>query len=298
MTVTILPLTDHFVAEVGDVDLAQPLSGEDLAAVKAAFWKYAVLVFPGQQLDQEGHLAFASHFGPLEAGTGIGREGKAPRIDQKLADISNLGPDGQLIDPASRVALYQKGNRLWHTDASFRHVPALCSLLYANTVVPLGGQTEFADQRAAYDALPPETQAELATLVAEHSIFNSRERVGMLEFNPEEQERLPPVPQAMVRTIPESGRRTLYVAAHAGRVLGMEKAAGRALIDRLIDHVTQRQFTYLHRWRVGDLVMWDNRCTLHRGREFDGQRWVRDMQRATVLDRANSCEQENLPIPA
>jgi alpha-ketoglutarate-dependent 2,4-dichlorophenoxyacetate dioxygenase len=193
--------------------------------------------------------------------------------------------------------MYKAGNRLWHTDSSFKFRPGLCSLLYARTVVPLVRYTEFADKRAAYDALPAEMKARLEGLVAEHSIATSRQRSGFTSFSNEEAKRLPPVPQALVRTIPQSGRKSLYVASHAGRILGMPDAEGRALIDELIAHVTQRQFVHAHRWRPRDLVMWDNRCTLHRGTDFDDLRWVRDMRRATVSDIANTCEQEGLAVP-
>jgi alpha-ketoglutarate-dependent 2,4-dichlorophenoxyacetate dioxygenase len=298
MPVTIFPITPEFAAEVGDVDLAAPLSPDDLAAVKGAFWKYAVLIFPEQRLTQEQHLAFAANFGPLEAGTGIARKYKPLRIHKLLADVSNLDPDNQVLGNDTKLKAYQLGNRLWHTDASFRKVPALCSLLYAHTVVPIGGHTEFADQRAAYDALPEKMKTRLTGLAAEHSIFTSREHLGITGFDKEEMERLPPVPQALVRTIPESRRKSLYVAAHAGRILGLPDAEGRRLIDELIAHTTQRQFVYTHRWRVHDLVMWDNRCTMHRGTAYDDVRWKRDMHRATALDVANSCEQEGIRVSA
>lgn len=298
MGITVSPMTPEFVAEIGDVDLSKPLAPEDFAAIKEAFWKYAVLIFPEQHLDQEQHLAFASCFGPLLEGTGIGRSNKPLRLRRELADVSNLDADGELIERGGRLNRYQLGNRLWHTDASFRYVPALCSLLYANAVAPIGGNTEFADQRAAYDTLPEETKRRLTGKVAEHSIFNSRGRLGMTDFEPEERERLPPVPQVLVRTIPESGRKSLYVASHAGRIFGMPDVEGRALINQLLSHTTQRQFVYTHRWRVHDLVMWDNRCTMHRGTDYDETRWKRDMQRATVADVANSCEQEGVRISA
>ncbi len=293
MGITVAPVTPAFVAEIGDVDLSRPLGAEELQAIKDAFWQYAVLIFPEQQLSQEQHLDFARQFGPLEAGTGIGRNNPS-RIRPELADVSNLNYEGEFVDPDSRLRWYQLGNRLWHTDASFRRVPALCSLLYAHTVVPIGGHTEFADQRAAYDALPAQTRRRIARRVAEHSIFTSRARIGLTDFEPGERERLPPVPQALVRTIPQTGRKSLYVASHAGRILGMPEAEGRALIDQLIAHTTQRQFVHFHRWRVHDLVLWDNRCTMHRGTDYDDTRWKRDLHRATVADCANSCEQEGI----
>ena len=190
--------------------------------------------------------------------------------------------------------MFQLGARLWHTDNSFKCLPARASLLYARSIPPIGGHTEFADERAAYDALPAEMKRQLETLVAEHSIFNSRARLGFSDFNEDERSRMPPVPQAVVRRIPEASRKSLYLASHAGRIFGMPEEEGRALIDELIAHATQRQFVYTHRWRMHDLVMWDDRCTMHHGTEFDDLRWKRDLQRAKVCDIANSCEQEGI----
>jgi alpha-ketoglutarate-dependent 2,4-dichlorophenoxyacetate dioxygenase len=298
MGITVFPVTPDFIAEIGDVDLSTSLGKADVSAIKEAFWKYAVLIFPDQRLSQEQHLDFARHFGPLETGTGISRGDNPLRLRGELADVSNIDHEGRFLEQGSRLKQYQLGNRLWHTDASFRRVPAFCSLLYANSVVPIGGHTEFADQRAAYDALPEDTKRDLDGRVAEHCIFTSRARVGVTEFEEEELRQFPPVPQMLVRTIPESGRKSLYVAAHAGHILDMPEEKGSALIDRLIAHTAQRQFVYTHRWRVHDLVMWDNRCTMHRGTDYDDTRWKRDMQRATVADVANSCEQEGVRIPA
>ena len=297
MTITLSPITPAFAAEVGDVDLAQPLAADDLAAIKQAFWKYAVLIFPDQQLDADRHYEFARQFGPVEVDRVLDTSLHPHRIDPKFADISNLDAQGRIWGESSRQRMYKAGNKLWHTDSSFKYTPGLCSLLYARTVVPLGGHTEFADQRAAYDALPDDTKRKLQGLVAEHCIAYSRRRSGFHDFTDDEAKRLPPVPQALVRTLRESGRKTLYVASHIGRILGMPEAEATALIDRLTAHVTQRQFVYTHRWRPNDLVMWDNRCTLHRGTDFDDLRWVRDMRRATVSDHANSCVQEGLAVP-
>jgi alpha-ketoglutarate-dependent 2,4-dichlorophenoxyacetate dioxygenase len=162
----------------------------------------------------------------------------------------------------------------------------------------VGGHTEFADQRAAYDALPAAMKRRLEGLVAEHCIAYSRRRSGFDDFTEDEAKRLPPVPQVVVRTIPQNGRKSLYVASHIGRIFEMPDAEAGALVEQLIAHTTQRQFVYTHRWRPHDLVMWDNRCTMHRGTDFDDLRWVRDMQRATVSDIANTCEQEGIPVPA
>jgi len=298
MSVIVVPVTASFAAEIGDIDLSQPVAPSDLQTIDEAFAKYAVLIFPDQRLSQGQHLKFAEHFGPLETTIGVYRKDAPLRLPAELADVSNLNHENEVWGKESRVRLFQLGNRLWHTDSSFKRVPARASLLYARSIAPVGGHTEFADERAAYDALSEEMKRRIATLVAEHSIFNSRARLGFTNFNEEERREMPPVPQVLVRTIPESGRKSLYLASHAGRIFGMSEAEGRALIDHLIAHATQRQFVYTHRWRVNDLVMWDNRCTLHRGTEFDDLRWKRDVQRATVCDVANSCEQEGVAIAA
>ena len=298
MSLTVVPITESFAAEIGDIDLSQPVASCDLETINEAFAKYAVLIFPDQRLSQGQHLEFARHFGPLETTIGVYRKDAPLRLSTELADVSNLNHENEVWGKESRVRLFQLGNRLWHTDSSFKRVPARASLLYARTIAPVGGHTEFADERAAYDALPEEMKRRIATMVAEHSIFNSRGRLGFTNFNEEERREMPAVPQVLVRTIPQSGRKSLYLASHAGRIFGMSEAEGRALIDHLIAHATQRQFVYTHRWRVNDLVMWDNRCTLHRGTEFDDLRWKRDVQRATVRDVANSCEQEGVAIAA
>jgi len=298
MTITVAPVTPSFAAEIGDADLSRPLADDDVAAIKDAFAKYAVLIFPDQRLSQDQHLDFAKHFGPLETTIGVYRKDTPLRVRKEFADVSNITHDDKLWGKDSRHRMFQMANRIWHTDSSFKRLPALASLLYARSIPPVGGHTEFADERAAYDALPDDTKRRLAGLVAEHSIFNSRARLGFSNFSDEERRELPPVPQVVVRTIPESGRKSFYLASHAGRILGMGEAEGRALIDELIAHATQRQFVYTHRWRVNDLVMWDNRCTMHRGTEFDDLRWKRDVQRATVSDVATSCEQEGITVAA
>jgi len=298
MAITVCPVTPGFVAEIGDVNLSTTLEPADLADVKDAFTKYAVLIFPDQHLSQDQHLDFARNFGPLETTIALFRKEAKLRVRKEFADVSNLDPDNKVWGENSRRRMFELGNRLWHTDSSFKRLPARASLLYARSIPPVGGHTEFADERTAYDVLPEEMKRRLQGLVAEHSIFNSRGRLGFTEFSDEEREGMPPVPQALVRVIPESGRKSLYLASHAGRIFGMPEPEGRALIDALIAHATQRQFVYTHRWRVHDLVIWDNRCTMHRGIEFDDLRWQRDMQRATVSDVANSCEQEGLAVAA
>jgi alpha-ketoglutarate-dependent 2,4-dichlorophenoxyacetate dioxygenase len=298
MAITVCPVTQGFAAEIGDVDLAKPIAADDLAAIKDAFAAYAVLIFPEQRLSQDQHLDFARLFGPLETTIAVFRKDQKLRLRPELSDVSTLGPDAEVWERESRLRMFQMGNRLWHTDSSFKRLPALASLLYARSIAPVGGHTEFADERAAYDALPDATKRRLDGLVAEHSIFNSRARLGFTNFSDEERQNMPAVPQVLVRTIPESGRKSLFLASHAGRILGMPEAEGRALIEELVAHATQRQFVYTHRWRVHDLVIWDNRCTMHRGTEFDDLRWKRDAQRATVSDIANTCEAAGIAVAA
>jgi alpha-ketoglutarate-dependent 2,4-dichlorophenoxyacetate dioxygenase len=298
LAITVVPVTPSFAAEVGDVDLSGPIDPADLTAIKDAFATYAVLIFPDQHLSQDQHLDFAKHFGPLETTIGVYRNDAPLRVRKEFADVSNLAHDNELWGRESRLRMFQLANRIWHTDSSFKRVPALASLLYARAIAPIGGHTEFTDLRAAYDALPEETKRRIGSLVAEHSIFNSRARLGFTNFSDEEREAMPPVLQVLVRRIAESGRKSLYLASHAGRILGMPEGEGLVLIDQLAAHATQRQFVYTHRWRVYDLVIWDNRCTMHRGTEFDDLRWRRDVQRATVSDVANTCEQAGIAVAA
>jgi alpha-ketoglutarate-dependent 2,4-dichlorophenoxyacetate dioxygenase len=298
MTITVNAYPPNFVAEVYDVDLSKPVSAEDMHAIKQVFWKYGVLVFPEQKLAPQDHVNFAQQFGPVEMDRVLVQENAAPRLGHAFADISNLNREGKIWDKDSRQRMYKAGNRLWHTDSSFKYKPGLCSLLYSMKVVPIGGHTEFADQRAAYDALSPEMKTRLQGLIAMHGIEYSRQRTGFANFDPDETKRLPPVPQLLVRTLPESGRKSLYVASHIGRIKGMPDEEAEALVQQLMAHIVQRQFVHIHRWRPNDLVMWDNRCTMHRGTDFDDLRFVRDMRRATVSDVANTCEQEGVAVPA
>ena len=290
------PVTESFAAEVGDVDLSKPLSAEDVADIRASFDRYAVLVFPGQELSTGQHLDFARHFGLLETSIATHRKDTKLRVVAEIADVSNLTETNEVWGENSRQRMFQLGNRLWHSDSTFKHTPAYASLLYARSIPPVGGHTEFCDMRAAYDALPEETKRRIDGLVCEHSIFTSRAKLGFTNFSAEERAVMPPVPQVLVRTIPQTGRKCLYLASHAGRIIGMDDAQGRALIDELTAHATQRQFVYTHRWRVNDLIIWDNRQTMHRGTPFDDLRWKRDVQRATVEDVANSCVQAAMKV--
>jgi alpha-ketoglutarate-dependent 2,4-dichlorophenoxyacetate dioxygenase len=291
MAINLFPVTSEFVAEVGDVDLSKPLSTEDAVAIEEAFLKYAVLIFPAQQLTADQHVAFAERFGPLEPNINTYQdEVKADRIDPRISDVSNLDHENSLLPAQSRKRTSGLANRLWHTDSIFRHVPARASLLYARIVAPIGGLTEFTDMRAAWDALPDSMRERIDGHVVEHSIFHSRAKVGATVFTDRERASLPPSKQVLVRTIPETGRRALYLASHAVRIMGLPELESTRLIEDLMAHATQRQFVYSHRWRVDDLVVWDNRCTMHRGTRYEENRWKRDMHRATVSDMGNTIE--------
>jgi alpha-ketoglutarate-dependent 2,4-dichlorophenoxyacetate dioxygenase len=295
MAIEVTPLHPTLGAEVRGVDLSRPVSPGVFAEIEAAFNRHGILVFPDQRLTDEQQLAFTQLFGPLEVNPNYA--GAKMRLRPDIADISNLDAEGQVLARDDRRNLFNLGNQLWHTDSSFKRVPAKCSLLSARELPssgPMGGgETEFADLRAAWDALPEARRRELDGLVVEHSIFRSRSQIGFADFNDEIFKQLPPVPQALVRHHPASRRTSLYLASHASHIIGWPVEKGRALIEELIAFATQPRFVYQHRWTVGDLVTWDNRCTMHRGRPYDDtQRRV--LHRTTVSDRANTLEQEGL----
>ena len=288
---TIQPIHTDFAAEVFDIVLSKKLSNEDINSIKEAFWKHAVLVFPDQNLSLDQHVDFATLFGPIEMNVNTYQEEvKKHRFDYRVSDISNLDEEDNILSENSRKRMSGLANRLWHTDSIFRHTPALASALYALTIVPIGGKTEFADTRAAWDALPDVMKNKIEKLIVEHSIFHSRAKIGFTNFTEKERAAIPPSRQVLIRTIPENQRKALYIASHAMRIIGMSDHEGATLLDELMTHATQSQFVYSHRWRVGDLVIWDNRCTLHRGTDYDEKRFKRDMRRATVSDVGNSVE--------
>jgi alpha-ketoglutarate-dependent 2,4-dichlorophenoxyacetate dioxygenase len=299
MAIGVTPLHPTLGAEIRGVDLTHPVMPEVFAEIDAAFSRYGILVFPDQPLTDEQQLAFSRLFGALEVNPNYA--GAKMRLRPDIADISNLDAEGQVLARDDRRNLFNIGNQLWHTDSSFKRIPAKCSLLSARELPssgPIGGgETEFADMRAAWDALPEAKKRQLHGLVVEHSIFRSRSQLGFADFNDEIFKALPPVPQALVRHHRHSGRTSLYLASHASHVIGWPVEEGRALIEELIAFATQPQFVYQHRWAVGDLVIWDNRCTMHRGRPYDDtQRRV--LHRTTVSDVTNTLEQEGLVAPA
>jgi alpha-ketoglutarate-dependent 2,4-dichlorophenoxyacetate dioxygenase len=272
-----------FAAEVEGVDLRQPLSPEDVAAIHAGMDQYAVLVFHDQPIDDAQHLAFTRSLGEIEHA--IGTSLRAPdeyRLPTTFADVSNLDRDSAVFARDDRRRLFGIGNRLWHSDSSFKATPAKYSLLRAVSVPSRGGNTEFAYMVAAYDALDAETRAEVEDMVCEHSQVFSRQQLGFFEFTDEERARFAPVRQRLVRTHPVTGRKSLYLSSHAGGIVGWPVPEARAFLRDLVEHATQRQFVYAHRWRVGDLVMWDNRQTMHRARPFPANE-PRDMRRTTLM---------------
>jgi alpha-ketoglutarate-dependent 2,4-dichlorophenoxyacetate dioxygenase len=282
MTVTIRQLHPHFFGEVSGVDLRKPLSSEEARDIEAGMDKYAVLLFRDQDITDEQQLAFARNFGERENARGGTVTKKADyRLTSGLNDVSNLGKDGKPLPREHRTHLFNLGNCLWHSDSSFRPIPAKFSLLSARVVNPKGGNTEFADMRAAYDALDAETRAEIENLICEHSLMYSRGSLGFVDYSDEEKQMFKPVLQRLVRTHPVHGRKSLYLSSHAGAIRGMSVPEARLLLRDLTEHATQPQFVYVHTWTVHDLVMWDNRQTMHRVRRYD-QSQPRDMRRATV----------------
>jgi alpha-ketoglutarate-dependent 2,4-dichlorophenoxyacetate dioxygenase len=293
MAVSFHQLHPEFAAEVSGVDCAKPLSPDDVAAIDAGMDKYAVLVFRDQDITDEQQLAFTKQFGPLEAYGSPGhiRKDVEQRTPKGVADFSNLDKDGNILSAEERVWFFKLGDRLWHSDSSFRPVPAKYSLLSGRVLPSWGGNTEFADMRAAYDALDGRQKAEIEPLVCRHSLIYSREAIGFTELSDEERAAFRPVRQRLVRAHPVTGRKSLFLAAHAGAIEGWPIPEAQMFLRDLTEHATQREFVYSHSWRVGDLVMWDNRQTMHRARRFDDRNEVRDMRRTTLAGDVVTIEQ-------
>ena len=279
-----------FAGEVSGIDLTRPLTAAEVAAVAAGMDRFAVLVFRDQRLTDEQQIAFSANFGPLEQATGDLAQGAARRLSMQVNDISNLDRENRVLARDDRRRLFGLGNRLWHSDSSFKPTPAKYSALSARVIPGGGGNTEFADMRAAYDALDEATKAEIADLVCLHSQLFSRAAIGFDTFTEDERVRFAPVPQRLVRRHPVTGRRSLFLASHAGAIVGWPVPEARAFLRDLTEHATERRFVHAHVWRQWDLVMWDNRVTMHRARPFDA-REVRDMHRTTVADSAPTLEQ-------
>lgn len=299
MTLTITRQHPLFFAEVSGVDLTKPVPSDVFASIKSAFDEHAILLFRDQHINDAQQVAFSALFGPVFTSTKYHRDGEVSRLRSEMADISNIDHNGAILAADDDSRLHSQGNALWHTDNSFKHIPARCSLLSAREIPPTGGETEFADMRAAYDALPDTQKQEIDALIVEHSIFRSREQLGYEGFSDGARKELPPVQQVLVRTLADTGRKALYIASHASHITGalngdaadwpLEKS--RDLIAALIEFATQPQFVHAHEWRPGDLIVWDNRCTMHRARPYDDMTQRRVLHRTTVSDEINSVEQ-------
>ncbi|MDX2156720.1 MAG: TauD/TfdA family dioxygenase [Hyphomicrobiaceae bacterium] len=291
MPFTIKQLGPGFVGEVSSIDLTRPLPAEDIAAIHAGMDQYAVLIFHDQDFNDAQQLAFTQSLGAIELAIGVSlRKPEEQRLPNTFADVSNLDKEGRPFARDDRRRLYALGNQLWHSDSSFKVVPAKYSLLHARTVASKGGITEFADMRQAWDALDQEAKNLCEPLICEHSQMFSRAKHGFTEFTDEERQRFKPVLQRLVRVHPSTGRKSLYLSSHAGRIVGWPEPEAKAFLMDLTEMATQRELTYSHKWRAGDLVMWDNRSTMHRARPFPHTD-RRDVRRTTLMGDAPTVEQ-------
>lgn len=282
MGVSIEQVGPGFVGRVTGVDVRLTLDAAAVDAIERGMDEHAVLVFPGQEITDEQQVAFSERFGTLEATAGgnISKPGES-RLGAQMADVSNLDQHGRPLARDDRRRMFNLGNQIWHSDSSFRAIPAKYSLLSGRRVSTDGGNTEFADMRAAYDALDTRTKAEVEDLVCEHSLMFSRGLLGFDDLSAEERQMFAPVRQRLVRRHPVTGRTSLYLSSHAGTIVGWPMPEARAFLRDLTEHAVQPRFVHVHRWQPYDLVMWDNRQTMHRVRRFDAGQ-VRDMRRTTV----------------
>ena len=292
MSVSIRQVHPVFVGEVEGVDCRRPLARQQVAAIEAGMDRYAVLIFRDQTINDEEQIAFTRHFGELESYQTPGhiRKREHQRLRPGIADFSNLDKHGNIMSDHDRVWFFKLGDRLWHSDSSFRPIPAKYSLLSGRVLPSWGANTEFADMRAAYDALDDRTKTEIEELICEHSLIYSREAIGFTDLTPEEIAAFKPVRQRLVRIHPAAGRKSLFLSSHAGAILGWTVPEARMFLRDLTEHATRREFVYSHTWRPCDLVIWDNRSTMHRARRFDRNE-VRDMRRTTLAGDAPTIEQ-------
>jgi alpha-ketoglutarate-dependent 2,4-dichlorophenoxyacetate dioxygenase len=284
MGLTIEPVRDDFVAVVHGIDLRRRLSDAEVDALHRGMDEFAVLVFPDQPVDDEQQLAFSQQLGRLQPAVGNNVTPQSQRrLEASFSDVSNLDRESRIQERDDRGRLFGFGNRLWHSDASFREVPASYSILSARALPESGGTTQFADMRAAYDSLDEHTRQTLDGLVAVHSQMYSRSLLGFTEFTDQERQMFAPVRHTMVRTLPGNGRKSLYVGSHAGEIEGWPVPEARMFIFDLIEHATQPENVHVHRWTLHDVVMWDNRQVIHRVRRYDDLNEVRDMRRTTLM---------------
>jgi alpha-ketoglutarate-dependent 2,4-dichlorophenoxyacetate dioxygenase len=284
MAITITELCATFAAEVSELNISKELSVEEIDELRIAIDKYGVLVFRNQPLSDEQQVRFSEYFGDIEIADLKNNITKTSerRLSQMFSDISNLDKDQNILEKDGRQRLFNLGNRIWHSDSSFRPVPARYSLLSARAVPVTGGNTQYADMHAAYDALDAKTLTDISDLQCEHSLLYSRARLGMAEFTEQEKADFAPVTQPLVRTHPSTKRKSLFLSSHIGSVIGLTKPDGRLLIEELTELATQEKFVYTHRWQKDDLVMWDNRRTMHRARKYEDTVEKRDLRRTTI----------------
>jgi alpha-ketoglutarate-dependent 2,4-dichlorophenoxyacetate dioxygenase len=280
MALQLKPL-QPFAAQASGIDLRQPLTQQQVKEIEHAMDTHAVLVWRDQPLSQDQQIAFAKSLGPLDLGLRKLKGGPHRFKYAELADISNVKVDGEVAGREHAKIVGNVANQLWHSDSSFQKPRAKYSMLSAVTVPEFGGETEFADLRMAFDALPEWRRRQVEGMEAVHYALHSRFLLGDTGYTEEQRNSIPPASWPLVQTDPRSGRKILFVGVHACEVHGMTLAEGRMLLMDLLEHATQRQFVYQHHWRVGDLVMWDNTATVHRGRWFDlAER--RELRRATT----------------
>ena len=294
MTLSIRPIDPvsrpFFGAVASGIDITQPLTREQAGEIEKGMDAFGVMVFHDQRLTDEAQMAFSRNFGELELATNNLRDTKEQRLGAHIADISNLDINSNVLARENRRRLFSLGTRLWHSDSSFKPVPAKYSLLSARVIPSKGGNTEFADMRAAYDTLDDATKAECEGLVCEHSQLFSRALIGFGDLTEQERQDFAPVRQRLIRRHPSTGRKSLYLASHAGTIIDWPVPEARAFLRDLIEHATQRKFVYAHAWKPFDLVIWDNQATMHRGRPFDPTE-VRDMHRTTVAGLRSTMEE-------
>lgn len=284
------PARPDFVGAVSGIDLRAAISAEQAAIIEAGMDQFAVLVFTDQRIDDAQQLDFSRHFGPLETATGDIAQGAERRLAMDVNDISNVDKHGRVLARDDRKRLFSLGNMLWHSDSSFKATPAKFSLLSARVIPDHGGNTQFADMRAAWDTLDSDMQALVRDLVCDHTQLFSRGVLGFTDFTEDEVRRFAPVPQRLVRRHPVTGRLSLYLSSHAGTIHGWPTPEARAMLRDLNEHATQREFVHTHVWRQHDLVMWDNRTTMHRARRYPADQ-VRDLHRTTVADSTPTLQQ-------
>ena len=283
------PDNADFAGEINGIDISDGVTTTEVKAIEEAIDHYAVLVFPDQQINDDQQFAFSSHFGPMEQATGDVVALDKRRLSMRINDISNLDKDGNVLRRDDRTRLFGLGNMLWHSDSSFKHVPARYSLLSARVLPSSGGSTQFADMRAAWDELDSDLQHEAKELVCQHSQLFSRASLGFEDFTEEQLREWQPVEQRLVRRHPRSKRLSLFLSAHIGTINDWPVPEARLYIRDLTEHATNPKFVYTHEWKPWDLVMWDNRSTMHRARRYDHTQ-PRDLHRTTVSDEFSSLD--------